>query len=69
MLRPLRRETLGPGLHRYVFASASEAGRTHELLYDETDGAMSCLCDGALFGRTCKHMRAVRALRRESGRQ
>lgn len=61
MLR-YRHETLGPGLHRFVFDSESRPGLTHELLvdlHDRGEGRLSCLCEGALFGRLCKHKRAV----------
>jgi hypothetical protein len=57
MLPPLRHEVLGPRLHRFVFASESRPGLTHELLLDLEDGSVSCLCDAALRGKTCKHRR------------
>ncbi|HUR69253.1 MAG TPA: hypothetical protein VM370_08400 [Candidatus Thermoplasmatota archaeon] len=63
MLPPLRHEVLGPRLHRFVFASESRPGLTHELLLDLEDGAVSCLCDAALRGRACKHQRLVPELR------
>lgn len=62
VLRPLRHEVLGPGLHRFVFASESRAGLTHEVLVDLTDvgpGRLSCLCEAALHGKLCKHKRAI----------
>lgn len=62
MAAPLAREDLGPGLTRYVFASGTRPGLTHELLHDATDGTMSCLCEAGLLGRDCKHQRYVRAL-------
>ena len=62
MEEPLRHEVLGPGLHKFVFASRSRRGLTHDLLYDLTDGTVSCLCDAALRGRPCRHERYVRSL-------
>lgn len=61
MLR-YRHESLGPGLHRFVFESESRPGLLHELLLDLDDpgeGRMSCLCEASLYGRLCKHKRAV----------
>ncbi|MEA3200263.1 MAG: hypothetical protein QOE90_1691 [Thermoplasmata archaeon] len=57
-----RHETLGPGLHRFVFDSESRPGLTHELLVDLHDpgqGRLSCLCEASLYGKMCKHKRAV----------
>lgn len=61
MLR-YRHETLGPGLHRFVFDSESRPGLTHELLvdlHDPGEGRLSCLCEASLFGKMCKHKRAL----------
>lgn len=61
-MRPIVHERLGPGLHRFVFASASRGDVTHELLVDLQDdgpGRYSCLCEAGLRGRLCKHKRAV----------
>ena len=61
MLR-YRHESLGPGLHRFVFDSESRPGLTHELLvdlHDPGEGRLSCLCEASLFGRMCKHKRAI----------
>ncbi|HET6405969.1 MAG TPA: hypothetical protein VFH78_15100 [Candidatus Thermoplasmatota archaeon] len=60
MLLPIRHEVLGPGLHRFLFASETRAGVTHELLLDlheQGPGRLSCLCEAALHGRVCKHKR------------
>lgn len=60
MLLPIRHESLGPGLHRFVFPSESREGVTHELLLDLHDtgaGRLSCLCEASLHGRMCKHKR------------
>lgn len=60
VLRPIRREVLGPGLHRFVFASESREGLTHEVfldLHEEGPARIVCLCEAALHGRLCKHKR------------
>ena len=62
MLAPIRHEVLGPGLHRFVFASESREGVEHEVLVDLTDpgpGRLSCLCEAGLHGKLCKHKRAI----------
>lgn len=64
MLPPMRHEILGPKLHRFVFASQTRPGLTHELLLDLEDGTVSCLCDAALHGRECKHRRFLPELER-----
>lgn len=60
MLLPVRHEVLGPGLHRFLFASETRKGVYHELLLDLEDagpGRLSCLCEASLHGRMCKHKR------------
>ena len=55
-------ELLGPGLHRFVFDSESRPGRKHELLvdlHDPGEGRLSCLCEASMYGKMCKHKRAV----------
>ena len=57
-----RHEIVGPGLHRFVFPSETREGTEHELLldlHDDGEGRLSCLCEASLFGRFCKHKRAV----------
>jgi hypothetical protein len=61
MLR-YKHETLGPGLHRFVFDSESRPGHRHELLldlHDAGEGRLSCLCEASLYGKMCKHKRAI----------
>lgn len=57
-----RHEVVAPGLHRFVFPSESRPGMAHELLLDlDAVGKerLSCLCEASLYGRMCKHKRAV----------
>ncbi len=62
MALPYRHERVAPNLHRFVFPSESRSGKFHEVLLDlEASGPdrLSCLCEAAMYGKFCKHKRAI----------